>query len=217
MSSILGAISLIGSGVGSGYRASEALQRELAEARRKALLEEREQVVKEKSAATEELYRKSQEAQLGAETQGMQFDLGEKKRAALRGQESSVPGGIHLDTPGGQINRPGSVEDVSDIESLLKEIMGNQSATNVARFGASGREPSDTELGIKGVLDVLGPPDKLELLKPAERAAAYEERRNFFESNLQRFTDAVAKTRGKKSAALGKGKPKSKGDPLGIR
>src|SRR5437762_14352234 len=58
--SILNNLAALAAGTGKGYRAGEALDREISEMRRKALLEERQTRVQEQEAATRDVLSRAQ-------------------------------------------------------------------------------------------------------------------------------------------------------------
>lgn len=121
---VLDALTILGSGIGRGYRGSQELQRQMAEERRKALLDEREQIVKEQQARSQQALNDAQIKEFAMQTAMEKFGLGEKQKAAARAGTSVVPGGgpLKLKLLGQDVNLPGDVESLTTHPDLIKEL-----------------------------------------------------------------------------------------------
>lgn len=121
---VLDALTILGAGVGRGYRGSQELQRQMAEQKRKALLEEREQIVRETTAKSQQAL---QEAQIQTEALNRaigQFGLDVNKRKEARGATPITQGGapLRMNMLGQNVSVPGDVQSLTDMEGLLKQL-----------------------------------------------------------------------------------------------
>ncbi len=121
---VLDALTILGSGIGRGYRGSQELQRQIAEQKRKALLEEREQIVKETTARSQQALT---EAQIQTEALNRaigQFGLDVNKKKVERSEAPITRGGTPLRASllGNEINLPGTMQSLTDQGDLLRQL-----------------------------------------------------------------------------------------------
>lgn len=126
---VLDALTILGSGIGQGYRGSQEVQRQIAEAKRKALLEERDQIVREQAAASANALQAAQATNLGSETSARDQTTAEARAASLRGSAPIMShGSPHLSIGGNSFNLPNRLDALQDpnISSLLRESSDEQ-------------------------------------------------------------------------------------------
>jgi hypothetical protein len=120
--SIWNALSIGAAGVGRGYRAGQALEREMAEMKRKALLEEREAQLRERSQTTQDAL-----AQSTIGYQGVQSDIGRETLAGAREGRSrrsqpAFPSGSKARFLEQDFNLPNTMGGVEDISAFLGDV-----------------------------------------------------------------------------------------------
>src|SRR5258708_1958488 len=125
---LLNSLLIAGGGAAQGYRSQQETIRQVAEAKRKALLDEREQAVREQLAQSQEALGSAQAANLGATSGQTLAETAELKRKAL---ESGLPvskspltyniGGRDITIP----NELGSLDN-PNIASTLQDVMKYQ-------------------------------------------------------------------------------------------
>jgi hypothetical protein len=121
---VLDALTILGAGIGRGYRGSQEIQRQLAEEKRKALLEEREQAVRERAAQAQEQLTASQVQANAVEMAMNQFNLGEKQKTAKRQATPITEGGapLKLSILGQGLNLPGDIQSLTDQGDLIRQL-----------------------------------------------------------------------------------------------
>lgn len=122
---ILDALTILGSGVARGYRGSQELQRQLAEAKRKALIEEREMAMREEAQNVQNALARAQTAEAGVDTESKGFSLGRARADATRDDTPIMSGGIPRLRIGGQeFDIPNKFSSIRDpnIADLLKQV-----------------------------------------------------------------------------------------------
>ncbi len=125
---VLDALTILGAGIGRGYRGSQEVQRQIAEQKRKALLEEREQIVKETTARSQQALT---EAQIQTEALNRaigQFGLDVNKKKAERSEAPITRGGTPLRARilGNEVNLPGTMQSLTDQGDLLRQLSEEQ-------------------------------------------------------------------------------------------
>lgn len=121
---VLDALTILGAGIGRGYRGSQELQRQMAEEKRKALLDEREQILREQNARSQQAL---QEAQIQTEALNRaigQFGLDVNKKRYETSQTPITQGGGPLKARilGQDVNLPGTVQTLTDQDALLRQL-----------------------------------------------------------------------------------------------
>lgn len=122
--SILDALTILGSGVARGYRGSQELQRQLVEAKRKALLEERELAMREQAQIAQNALAAAQTGKLGVDTRAGEFGLGEARAESERGATPIMPGGIpSLSIGGNKFQLPNRLDTLlnPEIAGMLRQ------------------------------------------------------------------------------------------------
>lgn len=89
---VIDALTILGSGIGRGYRGSQELQRQIAEAKRKALIEERDLAIREQAQNAANALAAAQSRRLGVESDTGEFSLG-RARAAATSEDAPVTQG----------------------------------------------------------------------------------------------------------------------------
>jgi hypothetical protein len=121
---VLDALTILGSGIGQGYRGSQELQRQIAEAKRKALIEDRDMAIREQAQRSADALATAQATNLGSEASARDFTTGEAKAASLRGGAPITQGSPPAFSVGGRSftipNRFDALQDPS-ISALLRE------------------------------------------------------------------------------------------------
>lgn len=215
--SIFDALAIAGAGVGRGVRQGQAIRREIAEARRKALLEERQQRVQEKEADTIAEFRRAQirdmEDQLlsrslerekgkqdiekgGLDIQRTRGELSEADRLRRYRQTRILPEGKDLDLPflPGSPDVPGTMEGLLDVQDLFREYLQGQASMYGAVYGRGGREPSDFEQALKLTLDQIGAPSGYETL-PGQIEDALARRPEFIMETFPKMLELIRRQR----------------------
>lgn len=121
---VLDALTILGSGISQGYRGSQELQRQLAEAKRKALLDEREQALREHAQASADALSQAQALNLGSEASARDFSTGEARAEAARAGAPIASGGVPtLHISGNTFTLPNRMDTVQNpyIAELLKQ------------------------------------------------------------------------------------------------
>ena len=163
---ILNALSILGAGAARGYEGAKALNRQLAEARRKALLEEREVAARERTLALQESELPSIQSLREAQTGELTQQTGERKRRATRGQTRVLPEGqgLKIGLLGNELEFPGTIEDVTETEALLRELSGIKARQDRPElYGGTRRTPlTPEERKAKYILDTINAPTIVE-------------------------------------------------------
>jgi len=191
---ILDALTILGSGVGKGYRGSQETRRQLAEAKRRAQIEQQEQSRADRLAALQEALGSSTIASQGLARDIDQFGLGEARE---RSSELSAPitrnkAPLGLDILGNRVNVPGTMRGLTSAQDIIGRLLGNQNDAadrifkqkNPKLFSSGGREPTDMELAIKILTDVTGPLTQLEALNPEKAGAGLKVREDYIFQTL---------------------------------
>ena len=194
---ILDALTILGSGVGKGYRGSQEIQRQIAEARRKALIDEQEQARADRLASLQE--------RLGSSTIGLQdvqrntgqFGLDEARRQSTAAQEPLTTGGrFKLGVLDNNFDFPSTSEKFKTFQDTLNEILGNASRERSALFnGGSGRTPlTPMERRSKYLMDTVTSPNLLEIVDPSARQPMFDQAIELFKKyDPEAFADTVRK------------------------
>jgi hypothetical protein len=125
---VLDALTILGAGVGRGYRGSQELQRQIAEEKRKALLEEREQAVRERAAESQIQLNTAQQQAAAVEMAMTKFGLGEKERGLKRDTTPITPNGVPIKARilGNDVNLPGTLESLTSQGDLIRQLSEEQ-------------------------------------------------------------------------------------------
>ena len=127
--SFLDALAILGAGVGRGYRGSQELQRQLAAAKRKELMDERDMAIREQQQASQDALARAQATNLGSETSARDFTLGEARAASERGATPITSGGNpRLSIGGNNFNLPNRMDVLQNpqIASMLTQSSDEQ-------------------------------------------------------------------------------------------
>lgn len=219
--SILNAVSILGAGVGRGYQASQALQREIAEARRKALIEERETSVRERQADTERMLR---EAQVREADENVLTSRGTREEADRRRRYLQTPvsgSKFNLDLMGNKVSLPPTMEtlldpNMSDLLARLNEEASRTAGGYYKNVGGGGREPTDMELAIRVLDQYMGQPAPLETIQGERRDEALSARREHALGSLPIILKALRDIRSGSARQDTGFTIEDQGDPLGI-
>jgi hypothetical protein len=134
------ALSIGAAGVGRGYRSGQELERQMAEMKRKALLEERDAQIRERSQATQDALAQSQ---IGY--QGVQSDLGREtltgtRAGRLRGEQPAFPSGSRASVLGSKYSLPNTQAGVEEQAPLLAALL--REACNTEELNARRNDPN---------------------------------------------------------------------------
>lgn len=121
---VLDALTILGAGAGRGYRQSQETQRLIAEQKRRALLEEREAVIKEQAAQAQQ---KLTESQIQTEALNRaigQFGLDVNKANQSRRIEPVTPNAapLKLSFLGNTVEVPGDMQSMTDLGALINQL-----------------------------------------------------------------------------------------------
>jgi len=143
--SVLDALTILGAGAARGYRSGQNIQRELAEARRKALLEDREQATRESLARSQMALESSQAGSAEAARQKTLADTEDTRAGILRSQQPITPGGVpfHINLPGmgnKGLDIPGTMGSIENAptSNLIQQLLQGGTSENVARINQAG-------------------------------------------------------------------------------
>lgn len=187
------ALTILGAGVGRGYRQHQELNRMIANARIKQAMEEKELALRERDVSSQEALRSRQGEEIAATTRKLGVDTEEEQRRSSRARTRITPEGTPLraNVLGNNVELPGTLEDIDALKELLDnagalertrlagqyDLMGQREGDKFKSehpqlFGGATRTPATPqERLMKYILDFNSSPDILSLDQQQQNAA----------------------------------------------
>src|SRR3989337_2417209 len=172
---VLDALTILAAGAGKGYRASQEIQRQIAEAKRKALMDESEQAMRDRATALQERLGASTIASEEQARLESQFKLGEARRESLEAsQPIAPPEGFRPTILGTEFNIPNRISALESpaISNLLQQeiqaraareavTIRGRSAVSIANIRSGFRKEAGTpiERRTKYIQRAMTPPN----------------------------------------------------------
>lgn len=177
MGNLLDALAIAAAGASKGYQVSKDIQRQLAEARARALIESRDAAVRERAQSLAEAdapsiraLRQAQTTTAGLEGDLAKFNLGEGERKSKLGQTPITSNGLfRMHLLNQDVNIPGTMESFGQNSDLINRLQEEQYMSGHPSFYqrfSNTPKGSQRDPALQLVLDLMGPLTQYETFDP---------------------------------------------------